>query len=397
VNELLIGLLGAVLATNQPQAVSNLVQQQTGVSVAIENPNDQAEKELQQLMADDDAAQAEVDKWIRDDANFYKQGAGETKADLRKRILDRFAPVRKGYEDFLKKYPDSAHGYLAYGSFLNDIGDEDGAAAQYEKSRQLDPKNPAVWNNLANYYGEFGPVTNAFAYYAKAIELNPNEPVYYENFATTVYLFRKDAREYFGINEAQVFDKSLALYKKAIKLDPSNFPLATDYAQSYYGIKPLRTNDALVAWTNTLAIARNEAEREGIYIHLARIKIMIGQFDQARAQLAGVTNEAYTDIKNRLERNLVQRENAATNSTVAGVSTNVPAFPTNKLAASNNAAMVLTNQPSAPTNQLPLLTNAMPALTNPPPFSTNIVTALTNIPPIPQKASDLEMSPTNSP
>jgi hypothetical protein len=31
--------LSALLATNQPQAVSNLVQQQTGVSVQIVNPN----------------------------------------------------------------------------------------------------------------------------------------------------------------------------------------------------------------------------------------------------------------------------------------------------------------------------------------------------------------------
>ena len=43
-SDLTIGLLGALLATNQPLAVSNLVQQQTGVSVAIVNPNDPAEQ-----------------------------------------------------------------------------------------------------------------------------------------------------------------------------------------------------------------------------------------------------------------------------------------------------------------------------------------------------------------
>ena len=45
-NELLIGLVGALIATNQPLAVSNLVQQHTGVSVTLVNPNDPAEKEL---------------------------------------------------------------------------------------------------------------------------------------------------------------------------------------------------------------------------------------------------------------------------------------------------------------------------------------------------------------
>ena len=49
-SDLTIGLLGALLATNQPLAVSNLVQQQTGISVAIVNPNDPTEQELHQLM-----------------------------------------------------------------------------------------------------------------------------------------------------------------------------------------------------------------------------------------------------------------------------------------------------------------------------------------------------------
>ena len=103
---------------------------------------------------------------------------------------------------------------------------------------------------------------------------------------SSVYLYRKDAKAFYHINEQQVFDKSLALYRKAMQLDPDNFPLATDYAESYYGIRPLRTNDALVAWTNALQIAHNDAEREGVYIHLARIKIAAGRFAEARAQLA---------------------------------------------------------------------------------------------------------------
>ena len=335
-NDLTIGLLSVLLATNQPQAVSNLIQQNIGVSVPIVNPNDPAELELQKLMADDDAAQAEVDKWIRDNNAFAAQGAGESKAELNKRILARFDPVRKGYEDFLRRYPDNARGHLAYGSFLNDIGDEDASVEQNETARKLDPKNPAAWNNLANYYGEHGPLTNAFTDYAKAIELNPREPVYYQNFATTVYLYRKDAREFYGINEQQVFDKALELYRKAVQLDPDNFPLATDYAQSYYGIRPLRTNDALVAWTNALNVAHDDIDREGVFIHLARIQMAAGRYAEAHAQLEAVTNPMYADLKARLARNLAQRENAATNQSAANVSTNLAAAITNSPPVSTN-------------------------------------------------------------
>jgi tetratricopeptide (TPR) repeat protein len=201
--------------------------------------------------------------------------------------------------------------------------------AQYGKAAQLDPKNPAAWNQLANYYGEHGPVTNAFVDYAKAIELNPAEPVYYQNLAANVYLFRKDARAYYGIGEEQVFDKALTLYRKAMQLNPQNFLLAADYAQSYYGIRPLRTNDALGAWTNALQIARDDNEREGVFLHLARIKMAAGRFAEARVHLNDVTNAAFADVKHQLERNLAERENSATNIHAAGIFTNAPVVPTN--------------------------------------------------------------------
>jgi tetratricopeptide (TPR) repeat protein len=313
VNDLAAGLLGALLATNQPLAVSNLVQQQTGVSIAMVNPNDPAERELRQLMEADDAALAEVDGWIQTNNALMAKGLGESKEALNQRIRARLDTVRTNYTDFLRRHPDSSRGFMAYGSFLDDIGDEEAGKVQFENASQLDPKNPAAWNNLANYYGENGPLTNAFADYTRAIELNPAEPIYYQNLATTVYLFRKDAREYYGINEQQVFDKALELYRKAMRLDPGNFSLATDYAESYYGIRPLRTNDALVAWTNALNIAHNDTEREAVFIHLARVKTAAGFFDEARAQLDAVTNAFYAEVKNRLERSLAEHEYVATN------------------------------------------------------------------------------------
>ena len=102
-----------------------------------------------------------------------------------------------------------------------------------------------------------------------------------------------------------------------------------DYAQTYYGIRPLRTNDALVAWTNALKIARDDNEREGVYIHLARIKMAVGRFAEARAQLNDVTNAALAGLKHRLETSLAERESAATNTNTATVSTNALAVPTN--------------------------------------------------------------------
>lgn len=301
-SDLTIGLLSALLATNQPQAVSNLVQESTGISVPVADPNDPTDQELRKVMIADDAAIDEVNAWLN--TNQIPRADTNAMAVFNEKVKVRLGGVKTEYDRFLRNHPDNARGFLAYGSFLNDIGDEEGAKVQYENSRLLDPKNPAVWNQLANYYGEFGGLTNAFADYAEAIRLDPTEPVYYENFATTVYLYRKDAREFYNITEAQVFDKALGLYRQAMKLAPDNLVLATDYAESYYGIRPLRTNDALSAWSNCLSICKDENEREGVLIHLARVKIYAGMYNEAEHDLEAVTNGTFGDLKKRLEHNL---------------------------------------------------------------------------------------------
>lgn len=337
-SDLTIGLLSALLATNQPQAVSNLVQEHTGISVTVPDINDPVEQELRNLMIADDDALDEIHTWIN--TNQIPRSDTNGIAALRNKITARLDEVKHGYQSFLRNHPDSARGFLAYGSFLNDIGEEDAAKAEYENSKLLDPKNPAVWNQLANYYGEYGGLTNAFADYEEAIRLDPTEPVYYQNFATTVYLYRKDAREFYGLTEQQVFDKALGLYQQAMKLAPNDLVLATDYAESYYGIKPLRTNDALMAWTNCLNICKDDNEREGVLIHLARTKIAAGRLAEAQAHLDSVTNPAFADLKNRLERVIARDENGGTNSEAAAFSSSrAPARP-----------MTTTNTSSIPTD-----------------------------------------------
>ena len=176
---------------------------------------------------------------------------------MSRRIRERLTPVGNAYEDFLKRHPDHARARVAYGSFLNDLHDEDGAQEQWEKALALNPKDPAVYNNLANLYGHIGPVKKAFEYYAKAIELNPREPIYYHNMGDTVFLFRKDAREFYGITEQQVFDKALGCTPRRSSSPrrtsrwPPMSPRPTT-ASARCGIE-----DALKAWTNTLAIAQN--------------------------------------------------------------------------------------------------------------------------------------------
>jgi tetratricopeptide (TPR) repeat protein len=306
--------LGVALAA---AAGSNVVlERASGTATA---PDTNAAAEFQKLLDADDAAQAEVDQWIRDNDQFASKGAGLSREEMKQKIRQRFEPVRKGYEDFIQSHPRHVDARVAYASFLGDTKDEESAEEQLEKALAIDTNNPAIYNNLANICGHIGPVKKAFEYYGKAIQLNPLEPVYYHNLGTTVYLFRTDAMEFYHLNEQEVFAKAFELYSNSMRLDPDNFPLASDIAQTYYGIQPLRTNEALVAWTNALKIAHDEIEREGVYVHFARLKMMAGRFEEARLHLNAVTNAVYVDLKKRLLTNLERRQGEArgTNTVVS--------------------------------------------------------------------------------
>lgn len=308
-------------STNRAQAVSH-------ASAPAANTNDAVDLEYQKLMEEDDAALAEVDRWIRENDKFAQEGAGVAREVLNERIMKRVAPVRRAYDDFLKRNPKHSNAHLAYASFLEDIHDEDAALEHMLTAKEVDPKNPAAWNNLANYYGHFSPATNAFTHYEKAIELDPEESIYYHNFGTTVFLFRQDVMQHYGITEQQVFDKALTLYSNAMRLDSTNFLLAADIAMTYYGIKPARNDDALKAWDNALKLAGGSLQREGVFIHLARINMNDGNFAGAHKHLDAVTNVELAELKKRVQRNLAAKENPApgteTNAPPAS-GTNVPA------------------------------------------------------------------------
>jgi len=84
--------------------------------------------------------------------------------------------------------------------------------------------------------------------------------------------------------------------------------LATDYAQSYYGIKPLRTNDAIAAWEHCLTLAKSDVERQGVYLHLARVELNSGKFEEAQKHLDMVKDPSMNDLKARLQRNLDRKK-----------------------------------------------------------------------------------------
>lgn len=268
---------------------------------------DPVEPEFQRLMGLDDAAQEEIDKWVKENNAFQQKGAGLSEAVLSLKIEQRLTPVKQAYEAFLQRHPKHARAQLAFGSFLNDLGEEQEARKRWEKALELDPSNPAAYNNLANSYGQTGPVAKAFDLYTKAIELNPRQAIYYHNLGSVLVLHRKEAAAHYRISEQQVLRNALELYRLGQKFDPTNFQLATDLAQVFYGLQPPEPEAAVAAWTQALPLARDELEREGVHVHLARAKAAAGRLQEARQHLNSVTHATLAAVKARLNRELADQ------------------------------------------------------------------------------------------
>jgi len=96
----------------------------------------------------------------------------------------------------------------------------------------------------------------------------------------------------------QVFDRLwLCTAIRCASTQPTS-PWLQTIAQTYYGIKPARTEDALVAWTNDLKLASDELEREGVYIHVcAGSNSMPAAFGKPGPHLAAITNDVYNDLR----------------------------------------------------------------------------------------------------
>lgn len=314
-NEFWLGLLSAAFATNQVVAVSNHVARTTGIALPLIQADSPVEQEFRRLMENDEEALEEVDRWILEARRLATVGADMHSPGLDLRIEERLRPIEEAYRDFIRRHPDHIRARLALGSFLNEIGREFEAVREWERARELAPHNPAAWNNLAHHFAHRGPVLKAIEYYSKAIELNPAEPVYRRNLATTVFLFRVDAREFYKLPDDQaVLRKSLDLYRDARRLAPNDFTIATDLAQVYYFLKPVPADDpearrrlleeALDAWREARALAADDLTRQGIDIHMIRVCLNAGRLDHARLLLAGINHPTLETLKNRQLRRL---------------------------------------------------------------------------------------------
>lgn len=272
----------------------------TAVSTVMTNEAT-IEAAYQALLLLDNIAMMQIQELMKNwNAQQGSDLATKTEEELRREVQSKIESVKKAYREFLKADPQHVRAMIAYGSFLSDIQEEPEGLQWWLRAKELDPKNAAVRNNLANYYGHRGEPKRAIEEYEAAIQLQPNEPMYHHNLGNILYLFRRDAAALKDGTEAEMLERALACFRKARELEPNNYDYAVGYAETFYGMKSPNWQRALEAWEYCLKLDLTPLQRDQVYTHLARVHIRLGNTAKAKEQLAQVKSEQFQDVRQRL-------------------------------------------------------------------------------------------------
>ncbi|MEY3870880.1 MAG: hypothetical protein RLZZ338_4774 [Cyanobacteriota bacterium] len=137
---------------------------------------------------------------------YYNQGA------VRDDLGDKQGALAD-YNKAIELQPDLADAYINRGAVRSELGDTKGAIADFNKAIELQPDLAQAYNNRGAVRSELGDKKGAIADYNKAIELQPDY--------ADAYINRGKVRDDLGDKKGAIAD-----YNKAIELQP-------DYALAY--------------------------------------------------------------------------------------------------------------------------------------------------------------------
>ncbi len=214
----------------------------------------------------------------------------------------QFQELVFSYEDYLKKYPDVAAGYVSYALLLNQpvLDERKHAAALLLKANQLDPNLPIVKNQLGNYLAEEGKPLDALNYYLAAVKLAPEEPLYHYQLGTLLTEAREDLLKSGAWTRTTLDQAMQDAFEQASALAPGNAAYAYRYGESFYDLERPEWSAALTFWQTFEGKVTAPVEKETIRLHQANVLIHQEKFTEARSLLATVTEPALQVQKQKL-------------------------------------------------------------------------------------------------
>ena len=214
----------------------------------------------------------------------------------------QFQELVFGYDDYVKKYPEVAAGYVSYALLLNQpvIGERKRAVVLLLKANQLDANLPLVKNQLGNHLAEEGKPLEALNYYLAAVKLAPEEPLYHYQVGSLLNEGREDFLKSGAWTRAALDEAMQEAFERASALAPGNVGYAYRYGESFYDLERPEWSAALEFWTALEAKVEAVVEKETIRLHRANVMILQENFAGAREVLATVGEKALQGQKQKL-------------------------------------------------------------------------------------------------
>lgn len=222
--------------------------------------------------------------------------------ELSCRCGHRFSRVKLAWEKFLADNPADEMAAEEFARFSRVMTEKIAAVLEWEALRSENPDSPEAWHSLAVYYNNQGAVRRMLECYEKAAALPKVSAEVVEELATVQFMFRPEAANFYKLSDADMVQRSLATYRRALQLAPASFTIARRYAECFFLIRPVPVADGLKAWDAALTLASTEGEKQEALVGCARFAISAGKLGQARAYLNRITLPEYMEQRERMER-----------------------------------------------------------------------------------------------
>jgi tetratricopeptide (TPR) repeat protein len=224
------------------------------------------------------------------DADLSEQYAAEGDQDLARAASDRsqkrMETVKTAYGQVLTRYPDNARAHNFLGEVEYDwLGNQNAALAAWHRSRELDDELAAPRNNLAIHYCHVGEYSQCLELFDEALALDPENPDYLFNLAQIFLIHPRHVQAHYGIERPEVFERAMAMSRKATGLQPNDYTLAQDYAVNYFagenfGVE-VKWSDAAKAWQAARKCVRRSDELFYTWLNEGRVWLRGGENKEA--------------------------------------------------------------------------------------------------------------------
>ena len=214
----------------------------------------------------------------------------------------QFQELMFNYDDYLKKYPEVAAGYVSYAMLLSQpvVDQRKLAAAMLLKANALDPNLPLVKNQLGNYLAEEGRPLDALNYYLAAVQLAPTEALYHYQIGVLLTEGRAEFLKSGAWTRATLDQGMQDGFEQATALAPGNVAYAYRYGESFYDLERPEWSAALVFWRALEAKVTSSLEKETIRLHQANVLVQQQKFAEALAVLEAVHEPVLQAQKQKL-------------------------------------------------------------------------------------------------